>query len=136
MKQIVFDVEDYIYDGVKYNYVKTDASQVGQFELLWAGVNNVQIDLTKKEHKIIKRLKVKLREISIYKDNDKDSRILKLSTQQLILETDEYDIMKKLLESNRFLPRISDDVDALWEKIDNAPDYTPPKPELLRDASA
>lgn len=146
MKQILFEAESYkyveepvktltgidtgkIYKGYKYN--KTDDRVIGLFELLWVGITQSQSqDLSKPDFKVIKRLKKKLREISRFKDADNDSRILLENDQVLILEGDEYSLVKRLLEANKFSASIADDVDALWEKVDSATDYDPPKPKL------
>lgn len=102
-------------------------------DLIWSGINKAQPEekLTRKDHRTIKKVKAKIKDITRFKDFDKDSRIGHEYDQELILEDAELDMLKKLLESNKFLPIISDEVDLMWTIIDSAEDYVPPKPTLV-----
>lgn len=120
--------KDIIYTG--YKYILTEESIVGSLELLWASVQRSPLqDLNRNDHKINKRLKKKLREITRFKDKNEDSRISRDGLQILILEEDEFSLMKRHLDSNKFGSAASEDVSLLWEIIDAATDYIPPKPD-------
>jgi hypothetical protein len=122
MKILRFPAQAYIEKKGKLVVDSGDAI-VGTLELLWAGVQNSPCsDLKLREHKANKRLKKKLREITCYRDEDKDSRI-SLLEQTLILEEEEIEVMKKLLNANSFTAAISEELGELWDIIDSAEDY-------------
>lgn len=136
MRKIEFKAENYFLfedeailpDGTKkkISYLKCKDGFIGVFELLWSGVDRSNKELAKKDHKVVKRLKSKLKEISRWRDKDEDARVLKEGVQIVILEEDEYNILKELLEANKFTSKISEIVDAMWDLIENAPDYQVP----------
>lgn len=135
MKLLTFPAQAYLPKTVDQKetleYQKSEDSLIGVIELLWAGISNSPCqDLTKKDYKTIKSLKKKLREISQYKDEDKDSRITLSGEQILILEEEELSIMKKLLEANKFTSLIAEDIDLLYSIVDAAKEYEVPKPVL------
>src|SRR5258705_3186138 len=77
MRRLKFSEDTYELDesNKRYNYKGSFGSGkvIGLFELIWTGINkSSKGDLTKKDHKIIKRLKAKLREVSIFRDTDQD----------------------------------------------------------------
>lgn len=133
MKSIIFPESSYTLESNgTYTYKRTESSIVGQLELLWAGVSQARVtELTKKDHRVIKSIKTKLREITMYKDGQEDSRISKTGSQCLLLESDEYDMIQKLLAANNFQPLVSDDIDLLWTSLESATDYIPEKPKLM-----
>jgi hypothetical protein len=134
MKQINFSAEFHEFNEEKKTFEYKGPDFIGTFELLWNGVDHSPCqNLTKKDHKVIKRLKKKLREISVYKDSDEDARVLSSGSHILLLEGDEYEVLKKLLDANIFSAMVSDEVDTMYDLVDNAPEYQPPKPALVKD---
>lgn len=133
MKQLNFPSEQYTLENEVYKYVKTEESAIGALELLWQTVELSQEKLNKKDHKTNKSIKRKLREITQYKDKEKDSRVTLPKPQILLLEEEELSLLKRHVENFPFSSRISEDVDRLWDIIDTAQDYTPPKPALVKD---
>lgn len=132
MRKLIFPAESYTLTPVKdkdgKEYLKCDDALIGRLELFWSGIENSPCsDLTKKEHKINKRLKESLRTVTRYKDDDEDARVALEGPQHLILEEDQYDLAKKLLEANKFYPKVSDVLSELWDIIDNAETFTPLK---------
>lgn len=132
MRKLIFPAESYTSTPVKDKedkfFLKSDKGIIGVIELLWTGVVNSECKtLTKKEHKINKRLITSLESISRFKDDDEDSRVAFNGEQTLIIEEDEYELLKKLLEANTFFARVSGTLTDLWEIIDNAELFTPMK---------
>lgn len=115
------------YTGYKYD--KQEDSIISSLELAWNAVTRSQLqDLNKKDHKLNKALKKKLREVTRFKDKDEDSRIPLKGEQILYLEEAELELLKRHLdEGNKFTSAVSEDVDRLWEVIESAQDYDPKK---------
>lgn len=137
MRNLSFAAEIYVEDvaknaeGKDISYLKyVGEGRLGIFELIWTALNITPRELNKKEHKINKRLRAKFKEVSRYKDQDKDARVLNEGTQQVLIEEDEYELLKGLLEAVKFKSALSDEVDTMFEFIDNAP-IVRPKLEVM-----
>lgn len=124
MRKLIFPAESYT---IKNSVLICDKAIVGVLELLWNGIEKSQAELSKKEHKVNKRLKESIELITRYKDKDEDSRVALEDKQELILEEDQYELLVKLLEGNKFTSLISKTVVALWDIVDNAETFTPLK---------
>lgn len=99
--------------------------KVGMFELMDAMISKLsEVKLDKKKHKINKRLRNKLKEISCFKDSEEDSRV-SIDGGTIILEEDEYELLKEHLESAtpKVTGRFSGLLDDLLTKVDNAEEY-------------
>lgn len=121
MRKIVFTGE--VYGGEPYRCLD---GIVGKFELLWIGIVKSPYgtrqgeQLSRKEHKVIKGLKKKLKDISIYKDGDQDSRIIFYPhTKECWLENDEYSLLIRLLEANSFSAAVSETLTDLYDLLDD-----------------
>lgn len=118
MRTINFKEATYtLMDGVK---VYDGPGKIDPFEMIWTGVNVSSKKLDKKGHKINKRLREALKAISDWKDADKDSRILLSGPQILVLEEDEYSLLKSLLDEVNFRATLSEEVAEMYDLIDNA----------------
>lgn len=126
MRELTFPSESYELENKiwKFKGKTGDGKLIGLFELIWSGVNRSgKEDLKRRDHKIVKRLKAKLREISRYKDQDEDARILDVGgPYTVILEEDEFQMLKDLVDANKFSSIISDEVDAMWNYLDSIPE--------------
>src|SRR5688500_4588412 len=98
MRSITFQPEEYKWECIneervkqgldtekKYAWVFQGEGPVGIVELFWQVFMASQKQLTKKEHKVCKRLKATLKTISRFKDDDEDSRIIKEGGPHTIL---------------------------------------------------
>lgn len=115
-----------------FNYIRKEDSFASALEILWSAITMARAELGKKDIKVIRRIKNKVKEITIFKDKDNDSRVPLPGDHELILEHEEYDMIQKLMEHNNFSPKFAEDVDDLWNIIDNPLDYSPPKPSLIK----
>jgi hypothetical protein len=147
MRKLLFPVEHYEVEVINTERVKQKIDEkekealvfqdgaIGLFELIWLGINISEKKLNKKEHKIVKRLKSDLRFISRFKDVDEDSRVLNDGgPHELLIEEDQYSILKEILEDLKFKAAVSDEVADMWEFIDNAPEHK--KMEIVKDDTA
>ena len=141
MRTLKFPADFYVPGSstTDFVYKKTDESMIGKLELLWQVVQNSPLtDLTKRDHRINRRLKQKIRAITMHKDKDQDSRITHPGPQTLILEEDEYALLMRHFDSQKFVSKASEDVDDL-DLIITSAEYEstpePSKPKLL-DADA
>lgn len=136
MRKLIFAPETYNLTPVQdkdgkntdKSFLKHKTELVGLLELLWTGViNSPCTELSKKEHKVNKRLQASLETVTRYKDSDEDARVALEGRQELIIEEDEYELLKKLMEANKFFGKISSQVSDLWDVIDTAETFTPLK---------
>ena len=144
MRKFIFALEHYEVEVINKERVKQKIDEkekealvyqngaIGLFELIWTAISISEKKLNKKEHKVVKRLKKDLRSISRFKDEDEDSRVLNEGgPHELLIEEDEYDILKEILEDVKFRAAVSDEVADMWDFIDNVPEHK--KPELVKD---
>lgn len=136
MKQINFPNQFTRYSKVEETYVyKYENSIVGTLELLWITVYKSAYDgLDRSKAKTLKHLYKKIRDVTQYKDPSKDSRITKDGPQVILLEEAEFDLMKILISNNKLSVNAAEDLDLLWEVIESAKEYYPPKPQLVTAA--
>lgn len=136
MRKINFPSEYYSYSDNSNKFLGDGL--VGLFELLWTtvansplGVRNGESPLTRKEHKVIKGLKIKLKFISIYKDSDKDSRIIGQGKKEIWLENDEYSLLIRLIEANNISSKVSDTYTDLMDLLDSSQEEPLEPPKLI-----
>lgn len=145
MRTLTFEPEPYTYKCVneanfkagvdsekKYGWVYDGDGVIGILELFWTVFAASNKQLTKKEAKICKRLRATLKTISRFKDEDEDSRILiEGGPHTVVLEEDEWDLAKELVNETKFKAVVSDEYDTLCDLLDNAKEFK--KPELVKD---
>ena len=128
MKLLSFPNELYELKEERLVYKRTEESYIGKIELLWIVLMKSTLELKgDRDHKINRRLKKKIREFTRYQDKDQDSRIAKEGEIKIVLEEDEYDLLKKHVKAFPFSSAISEDADDLDKIIQTATD---PKLEL------
>jgi hypothetical protein len=134
MRKLIFPAQEYILEHytdtqgkqLPKTFLKAKGATIGIVELLWTVlIRSPAQDLTKKDLKTIKSVKVLLKNITRYKDCDEDSRVSIEGSNVLILEEEQYEIIKKLMEAFKFTAAVSDEVVDLWDIIDNAESFTP-----------
>ena len=135
MRLLNFPYDAYDFDGTNnvYSYRRGEEPYtMGCLELLWFSLIGSPLELNKKMHKTNKRLKSKVRELTIYKDPSKEARVgSPLNAEpKLILEEDEYELLNQHLDVIKFNSRVSEDVDRLYEVIESA---SPFKPTLVKE---
>jgi hypothetical protein len=119
MRRLEFPNQKYTLVDTTYKLDKSEGV-IGLVELLWAGITRSEVqDLTKKDYKVIKKLRKKIKAVTVFKDKDEDSRVTPQECT-LYLENDEYDMLVKLLNGNKFLAVIAEELDSLWSIIDEA----------------
>jgi len=97
------------------NFTTTDAET---FELIYTGLMVTPKELDRKGHRLHTKITDKLEDVSCFKDDDKDSRILNPNGGIVILEEAEFTLLKECLEAVKFLPRVSKKVNTLWDFLD------------------
>lgn len=138
MRKLIFQPEQYeltdeVIKGNKTGrqFLNPTKGVIGIFELLQSGVENSPLKgLTKKDFKVIKRLKESLFSLSRFKDEDEDSMCLQAGgPHELIIEEDEYDLMVRLFTSaaDQFTSKIADQVDDVFGILEKAETFTAPK---------
>lgn len=136
MKQLSFPPASYTFKEGSYIYDKTDSSIVAPLELLWTVIQESPLqDLKRADHRTNIALKKAIREITIFKDKDKDSRI-SINPQILVLEDAQFELLKRHLNANIFSSRVSEDVETLWNIIESAKEYEIPRPQLVRETKS
>lgn len=127
MKKLIFIPETYVVDPQTEALVYKPSDKrsiIGLLELLYTSIETSPLsEMTKKDHKVNSALKAKLIDVTRFKDKNEDSRVASEGTQVLILEEPEYELMKKLVEANKFISRVSYDLTRLWDVIDDAKEY-------------
>lgn len=127
MKKLIFPAETYVVDSQTEALIykpESKRSIIGLLELLYTSIVTSPLsDMTKKDHKVNSALTDKLIGVTRYKDKQEDSRVSLEGDQALILEEPEYELMKKLVEANKFISRVSYDLTRLWDVIDSAQEY-------------
>lgn len=128
MKVIEFPPENYTWKSKdKYEgYVLNGERVIGLLELLYAAVHkSPYTPLSESDHKLIKKIKKAIKQITMYKDKDEDSRIASEGPQKLLLEDTQYELMIKLVKANSFLSSISDEYSDLLDILNNPQEFTP-----------
>lgn len=112
-----------------YALVCQNEDKVGLLEMLFSMISKgTEVKMDKKKHKTNKRLRNKLKEISRFKDNDEDQRVLKDGgPHDVILEDAEWDLLKEHLDSAtpKISPTLSGTLEALLDLVDAAEEYKP-----------
>lgn len=123
MRKQEFPLEVYTLDNEVYTYVGDN--KVGKFELIWILLMRLStLECDKKQHKVMKKIKTKLKSISVWKDKDHDARVC-ISASTIVWEDEEYELLKKHLENAtpKVTIKLSELVTDLWDDLDNLPEY-------------
>lgn len=106
------------------------------FELIHTSLMVTEKQLTKREYKLHSSIQDKLDEISVFKDNDKDQRTLKFITptptlegeevkyepKKILLEEQEYNLLKECLEAVKYRAAFSRRVNSMWDYLESIPE--------------
>jgi hypothetical protein len=98
----------------------------GKLELIDVMISKMsELKMDKKKHKVNKKLRAKFKDITRYKDEDKDARVTLDGAQTLVLEDAEYDLLKEHMDSAtpKMAARISDLLTDVWDLVDEAREF-------------
>lgn len=92
------------------------------FEYIYTGFINTPKELDKKGHRQHSRILDFLSEVSEFKDEDKDARILKVAGGIVALEEADYTFLKECIERVPFRAQFSKTVTKMWDFLDTIPE--------------
>lgn len=92
------------------------------FEYVYTGFANTPKELDKKTHRQHSKILDILEEISYYKDEDKDARVLKVTGGVVMLEESDYTFLKDCIERVPYRAMFSKTVTKMWDFLDAIPE--------------